>query len=125
MEEVILFILGFIFIFLIYEVVIVLPAKKNKEGKIYGKKKNKDPAEVRYLVARYKLDMKKVNYNQLLQIVALTSSFDISMVVSLILLVEDFFLAVVVGIVTIIVLIIGSYHLVYLFYKKKGMIKND
>ena len=38
MEEVILFILGFIFIFLIYEVVIVLPAKKNKEGKIYGKK---------------------------------------------------------------------------------------
>ncbi len=125
MEEVLLFILGFIFIFLVYEIIIVLPAKKSKEGKIYGKKKNKEPAEVKYLVVRYKLDMKKVNYNQLLQIVALTSSFDISVVVSLILAVENFFLAVVVGIITIVFLIIGSYHLVYLFYKKKGMIKND
>ena len=44
-------------------------------------KKNKDvdkmPIEVKFLVSRYKLDMKKVNYNQLLQIIALVSSFDI------------------------------------------------
>ena len=125
MDEVILFILGFIFIFLVYEFVIVLPAKKNREGKMLGKKKNRDPVEVNYLVTRYKLDMEKTDYNQLLQLVALTSSLDISIVVSLILAVEDFFLAVVVGIVAIVVLIIGSYHLVYLFYKRKGMIKND
>lgn len=125
MEEIIMFILGFVFIFVIYQFIIVLPAKKSKEGKARGKKKDKEPTEVKYLVTKYKLDMKKVDYNQLLQIVALTSSFDISLTVSLILAVEDFFLAVVVGIVAIVVLIIGSYHLVYLFYKKKGMIKND
>ena len=72
---------------------------------------------------KYKLDLDKVNYNQLLQIVALVSSFDIALIGSLIMLVEDFFLSVVIGIIAIVVLIIVTYHLVYLFYKKKGMIK--
>ena len=124
MEEVILFLLSFVFIFLLYQIIIIGPAKRSKSLKTRGKRKDKNPIEVKYLISRYKLDMEKVNYNQLLQIVAITSSFDIALIGSLIMAVEDFFLSVVVGIVAIVVLIMGSYHLVYLFYKKKGMVKN-
>ncbi len=124
MEEVILFLLSFVFIFLLYQIIIIGPAKRSKSLKTRGKRKDKNPIEVKYLISKYKLDMEKVNYNQLLQIVAITSSFDIALIGSLIMAVEDFFLSVVVGIVAIVVLIMGSYHLVYLFYKKKGMVKN-
>ena len=124
MEEVILFLLSFVFIFLLYQIIIIGPAKRSKSLKTRGKRKDKNPIEVKYLISKYKLDMEKVNYNQLLQIVAITSSFDIALIGSLIMAVEDFFLSVVVGIVAIVILIMGSYHLVYLFYKKKGMVKN-
>ncbi len=118
MEEIVLFCMSFIFIFLLYQFFIVRPAKKN-----YKNKKEKQPAEVKYLISRYKLDMKKVNYYQLLQIVALTSSFDISLICSLIMITNNFILRLLVGIISIILTILISYHLVYLFYKKKGMIK--
>ena len=91
MEELVLFGLTYVFILLIYEIFIVSKTKKRKaKGKAV-----KEPMEVKYLMNVYKLDMDKVNYNQLLQIISLVSSLDISLVVSL----------------------------VYLFYKKKGMIK--
>lgn len=121
MQEIVLFILSYISILLIYEVVIVMPAK-NRHQKKTKKKEIKEPVEIKYLITRYKLDLKKVNYNQLLQIVALTSSFDISLIVSLMMLVNNFFIRIVIGIVTMIVSILISYHFVYLFYKKKGMI---
>lgn len=120
MEEIILFILSFIFMFIVYQIFIVGPAKNNKK-----KKKDKEPIEVIYLVSRYKLNLKKINYNQLLQIIALTSSFDIALIGSLIMLVDNFFFRLIIGIVSIIGVIVISYHLVYLFYKKKGMISNE
>ena len=125
MEEVILFLLSFVFIFLLYQIIIIGPAKRSKSLKTRGKRKDKNPIEVKYLISKYKLDMEKVNYNQLLQIVAITSSLDIALIGSIIMSIDNFFAATCCGIVAIIILIIGSYHLVYLFYKKKGMIKND
>ena len=86
MEELSLFLLSFVFVFLIYQFFIVRRAKKN-----HAKKGKKDPIEISYLVRKYHLDLKKVHYNQLLQIVALVSSFDISLVVSIILLLKTFF----------------------------------
>ena len=80
--------------------------------------------EIKYLVKRYKLDLEKISYKQLLQIVALVSSFDISLVVSTIMLIENFILSIIVGFILTILLILLSYHFVYVFYKKKGMIKN-
>lgn len=118
MEEVVLFIGSFLFMVVVYQLIIVGPAKRNRK-----KKKDKFPVEVKYLESRYKLDMKKVNYNQLLQIVALTSSFDIALIGSLIMISDNFLFRIIIGVVAIIVIILVSYHLVYLFYKKKGMIK--
>ena len=122
MQELVLFLLTFVFVLILYEIFIVNRAKKSKKK---VNKKDKDPIEVNYLVRKYHLDMKKVNYNQLLQIIALTSSFDIALVVSVILLLKNFFLQVFGGFIFTLVIILLSYHLVYLFYKKKGMIKNE
>ena len=116
MQEFIIFLLSYLVIFLVYQLFVVKPAKKNK--------KKKQPTEIKYLVAKYNLDMKKIEYNQLLQIIALVSSFDIALVCSLIMIPTNFFVRLLVGFFSIIIIILVSYHLVYLFYKKKGMIKD-
>ena len=120
MQEIILFILTYLFVLILYELFIVRRAKSKKKTK-----KDRDPIEVTYLVRKYHLDMKKVNYNQLLQIIAFTSSFDIALIVSIIVLLKNFILEILVGFIATLVIIMLSYHLVYLFYKKKGMIKNE
>ena len=81
--------------------------------------------EVTYLVQKYKLDLDKVNYNRLLQVVAFTSSFDIALVVSLILFIKVFLLEIIVGFFCTLIVIYISYYIVYYIYKKKGMIKNE
>ena len=129
MEELGLFILSFIFVLLIYQIFIIIPAKKRKYNKSKVRKKKEDTSkelfEIKYLQARYKLDMKKINYNQLLQICAITSSFDISFIVYLIGIINNFILRVLGGFIFTLGIIMLSYHLVYLFYKKKGMIINE
>ena len=88
-------------------------------------KTDKELFEVKYLISKYKLDLDKISYNQLIQICALISSFDISVAVSVVALDNNFLIDMLFGFTTIFVLIFISYHMVYLFYKKKGMIKNE
>ena len=120
MEELGLFILSFIFVLLIYQIFIIRPAKKRKNNKSKGRKKKEDTSkelfEIKYLQARYKLDMKKINYNQLLQICAITSSFDISFIVYLIGIINNFILRILGGFIFNLGIIMLIYHLVYLFY---------
>ena len=120
MEEFVLFLLSFLLVFLLYQIIIV-----NREKKNYKKKDKKEPIEVLYLVRRYRLDLDKISYNQLLQIIALVSSFDIACVVSIIMFFKNFWLELGVGFLSIFLLIEISYYFVYLFYKKKGMIRNE
>ena len=115
--ELILFVISYLVVFLLYRFIIVKRAK--------SKKRAKEPFEVTYLVSKYKLDLNKVNYNRLLTIISLVSSFDIALVVSIIVLFKSFILEIIVGFISTLVIILGSYHLVYLVYKKKGMIKNE
>ena len=111
-QEIVLFIITFIFVFIIYQLFVVRKAKR--------KKKKKEPMEVTYLTSRYKLDIKKVNYNRLLLVISLVSSFDIALVVSIIMAINSFILEIVVGFVSTLVIILLSYHIVYLVYKRKG-----
>ena len=122
MEELILFILTYVFVFVIYQIFIISPAKKRKKNNV---KTDKELFEVKYLVSKYKLDLDKISYNQLIQICALISSFDISIAVGVMTLFNNFLLQMLLGFTTIFILIFISYHMVYLFYKKKGMIKNE
>lgn len=118
MQEVILFLLTYLFVFIIYEIFIVRRAIKNEKKK----KENKQPMEIKFLVNKYKFNLKKVNYHKLLHVMAFVSSFDISFIVSLSLLTKNFILQMLIILVLVVPVILSSYHLVYLVYKKKGLI---
>jgi len=120
MQELILFLLSFVLIYVIYQLVMVRRAKKN-----YKKKDKRYPIEVLYLVNKYNLDLEKINYNKLLQVIALTSSFDIAISVSLIVNLKNFFLEVIGGFIFVLLIIVVSYHCIYMMYKRKGMIKDE
>ena len=96
--------------------------KKSLEKKI--KELKKELAEIRFLVTKYKLDLDKVNYNKLLLVVSLVSSFDITLIVTIITLFDSYFLSFLLACVLVLPIILFSYWLVYKFYEKKGMIKN-
>ena len=115
MKEMILFVLCFFTSLFIYEIFIVKKAKK---------KRDKKPIEVTYLIKKYKIDLRKANYTQLLQIVSLTSSFDIALIVSLVCMTNNYWIELLVAIFSSIPIILISYHFVGNFYKKRGMIKN-
>ena len=119
LEEIILFILCYLLVLVLYEIFIVSRAKKNVD-----KKDKKYPIEVGYLIVKYHLDMDKVNYNQLLQIVALVSSFDISLIVSAVMIFDEYMVQLIASVAIVVPVILVSYHFVGLFYKKKGMIKD-
>lgn len=127
MEEVILFIACYIVVFIIYQLAFVLPMKKylkNKDNKKKKVKKKKELAEINYLVNKYNLDLKKVNYNKLLFLVSLVSSFDITLIVSIIALFNSYLLSFLLAAILIIPIVFVSYWLIYKYYKKKGLIKN-
>lgn len=114
-EELILFLLCFLLILVVYEVFIVRKSKK---------KKNKYPMEVKYLITKYHLNMRKVDYSQLLQIVALVSSFDIAFIVSVVIILDSYLWQIVAALVLVLPVILVSYHFVGVVYKKKGMTKD-
>lgn len=124
MREIILFILCFIVVLTSYELFLVKPMKKYRANKGKKEKQKKELVEIRYLVYKYGLDLKKVNYNQLLQIVALTSSIDITIIVTIIAAFDNYLLSLALCLVLSVPIIILSYWFVFKFYKKRGMIKD-
>lgn len=118
MEELILFLMTFVLLMIVYQILFVIPAKKKKD------KIKKELLEIRYLKNRYDLDYDKISYPQLLQICAITSSLDMAIAVTVVSFINSFLWEIIVGFVVICILIVVSYHFVYLFYKKKGMVKN-
>ena len=123
MEELLLFMMTFLLLFLVYQLFIIAPIERRRKLR-NSKRRERELLEIGYLKNVYHLDVDKISYNQLLQICAIVSCFDISVVVSIVYLIDNFLLEILVGILSIGILIAISYHLVYLFYKKKGMIKN-
>ena len=128
MKEIILFLACFILVFICYQVFFILPMKKYRKNKKNGKKKKikekKELAEIRFLVTKYKLDLDKVNYNKLLLVVSLVSSFDITLIVTIITLFDSYLVSFLLAAVLVLPIVMISYWLVYKFYEKKGMIKN-
>ena len=116
LEDLWLFLLCFFLVLIVYEIFIVRRAK--------AKKVKKQPIEVRYLITRYHLNMRKIDYPQLLQIVALVSSFDISFIVFVVAMLDSYLWQIVAVFVLVLPVIILSYHFVGVFYKKKGMTKD-
>ena len=125
MEELILFFLTFLLLFVIYQIFLIGPLKEEKIEKRKNKKKSdKELLEIKYLKSKYDLDFNKIKRNQLLQICAITSSLDMAIAVTVVAFIKSFLWEIVVGFVVVVSLIYISYYLIYLFYKKKGMVKN-
>ena len=82
-SDIIIFVIIFLLVFVIYNFAVINKEKKRLEKM---KKKNQRvdeaayPAEVMYLVKRYQLDLKKVNYFSLLREISLVCSFDLSLI---------------------------------------------
>ena len=115
MTEVIVFLLTFVVVFLIYELILVRKYKKGKS--------DKRPVEVTYLLNRYNLNLKKVNYKRLLNIISFVSSLDIAIVVTIIGLTNNFLLEIIIGCFLTVILILASYYIVGKIYQKKGYCK--
>lgn len=111
---IILFILIFLIVFLVYEFLILRKYRKNNK-----KKKDKYPMEVLLLINLYKLDIKKVNYNKLLHFIAFVSSLDIAVIVSIMSIVDMGIIQIIIALIIVIPIILGSYYMIYLYYKKK------
>ena len=126
MEELILFFLTFLLLFMIYQIFLIGPLKEENIDKTRSKKKKSDKEllEIKYLKSKYDLDFNKIKRNQLLQICAITSSLDMAIAVTVVAFIKSFLWEIVVGFVVVVSLIYISYYLIYLFYKKKGMVKN-
>ena len=118
MQELVLFIMSFVAIFIAYELLIVNRAKKHEKKK----KDNKEPIEVKFLVTKYKFNLKKLDYHKLLHVCAFVSSFDMALIVTLSMLFENGLIQMLVVLLLVVPVILISYHIVYLVYKKKGLI---
>ncbi|MBR6136864.1 MAG: hypothetical protein IKQ06_01765 [Bacilli bacterium] len=125
MDELILFFLTFLLLFMIYQIFLIGPLKEeNLEKRKNKKKSDKELLEIKYLKSKYDLDFNKIKRNQLLQLCAITSSLDMAIAVTVVAFIKSFLWEIVVGFVVVVSLIYISYYLIYLFYKKKGMVKN-
>lgn len=113
--EIIVFLFTFLFIFLIYEWFLVRKCKKDKQ--------RKKPIEVQYLMNRYQLNITKISYKRLLNLISFVSSFDIAFVVSLMSFFDGFLLQIAIGFIGTIMMIVISYSCIGFIYKKKGCCK--
>ncbi len=113
---VILFIFVFIITFLVYEFLILRKYKDNKKNK---KLKNKYPMEVLLLINLYKLDISKLNYKKLLHFISLVSSIDISLIITIAGIFDMGLIQIIIALIIVIPVILGSYYMIYLYYKKK------
>ena len=117
MKVLLSFILCFVVVLFLYEIFIVRKAKRRNS-------KNK-PMEIKFLISKYRVDIKKADYKQLLQIVAITSSFDISLIVAIISLFNSYWIQLLIAFILIFPVIFISYYFVGNFYKKRGMIIDE
>ncbi len=127
MEEVILFIGVFLIAFLLYYFRLIRKElnkdKPKKPRKVLKRRKKKEtsrdlPVEVEYLVLRYKIDLTKISYKKFLYVIALVSSFDIALLLTIVSFIDGFILQLLVSFVLAIVLILISFHLVGTYFKK-------
>lgn len=115
MEALILFLGSFIIIFLIY-FIFVLRRKKYLDKFINGK-------EITYLKYRYKVKVTEKNKKSLSTIVALANSIIMSLTFSAVIIILDdknFMLYLLFSMISVVVLILGVYHIIGKIYQKKN-----
>ena len=111
MKELILYLITFIFVYLIYLIFIVL-RKKSIE-------KYSNSKEVKFLVNKYKLDIKKINMKKLANTIGLTNAFIISTTITIVSFIENYILLLLAGLVILVPLILIMYTILGKSLEKK------
>ena len=107
----------FLVIYIFYLIFGVLKRKKFNVDKI--------PVELRFLIKKYHLDMSKINYRSIMNMIGLASSFVISFTATFIFkYIKNELLMILIGGLMIIPLIFITFNFIGLYYKKKGCVTN-
>jgi len=111
MKELIFYLVVFILVYLFY-VIFVLNRKnvlkKFPEGK-----------ELRYLKDKYGIKVNDKNLKKIANTIFLANSFILSTTVYIVCLFNNLLIEIIVGVITLLILILGIYHLIGIYYKKK------
>ena len=107
----------FLVIYIFYLIFGVLKKKKFNADKI--------PVELRFLIKKYQLDMSKINYRSIMNMIGLASSFVISFTATFIFkYIKNELLMILIGGLMIIPLIFITFNFIGLYYRKKGCVTN-
>lgn len=122
-------ILSILLIYLIYYIWIVFNFDKQGNPKLRKKNKDKNvgrkmPAEVKYFVKKYNVDLDKINYRYFLQAIGLIVAIDVSIIASIVIFIDKIWLQMIVIIVLVIILVLVSFGLLGRYFKKKGLTKD-
>jgi len=111
MRELILYLITFIIAYLFY-VIFVLCRKSVLKKFPNGK-------EITYLKYKYNIKVNDSNLKKIANTIFLANSFILATTVYVVCLFDNFFIELIIGVITLIVLILGIYHLIGTYYKKK------
>ncbi len=109
------FILAFLLVFIIYSIMFSRKKIKNKQKEI---------TEVKLLVKKYNLDIRKIKYKNLLFTISIINSTIIAFSFTAVFYVENYFLSLAIGFVLLIILTYSLYEIVGRHYQKKGSKKD-
>lgn len=125
MKEVLLFIMTYVLVFICYRFLVIRKANTKKKNKRKKNSKSNKPIEVSLLEAKYHLDLEKLDYNKLLWIICAVSSLDITIIITLILLLDSYLIQLLIALILTFPIILVSYSFIGKYYVKKGMIKDE
>ncbi len=107
----IIYVMMFIVVYLIYYVFVI--SRKNVLNKF------KNGKELTYLKYKYKIKVNNKNLKKLANTVVLGNSFIISTTLFIISYIDNFFVKLLVLMISILVLILGVYHIIGKYYQKQ------
>ena len=139
--------LAIILVYIIYYIFSVTRYDKNghykdkKDKKSKGKKKlskeeikelkkkdyDKLPNEVKFFVAKYKIDLDKINIRGLLKMVGLVLGIDIAIATIIVVTIfkNDITICIIVGFIIMLVLYLISLKIMSKYFEKKGLVKDE
>lgn len=107
--------LTFLIVYCIYYFRSVKKAKKDID---------KMSVETKYLVLKYNINLKKINYKSFLNVVAITGSFDIALVAFIISFFNNIFIQLLIGFLVLIPVILISFSIIGNHYKDNSKLNN-
>lgn len=117
MKNILISLLAFITIQLFYRLFVIKKDMKYDPNKV--------GSDLKILLLRYKVDLNKVNYRNLVQVLALVNSLDIALIFFWISFIDKINIECIVGFLLMIPIILISYSIVGNYFKMKGLVIND